>query len=469
MDELIWASASSLAGMIRKRRVTAVEAVAALLSRIEQVNGVLNAVVQLAAQRARTEAEAADALLARGEARGPLHGVPITIKDSLDTAGIVSTGGTTGRREFVPCHDATVVRRLRNAGAIILGKTNTPELTVARGFETDNEVYGRTNNPFDVARTSGGSSGGAAAIIATGGSPLDIGSDTGGSIRVPAHCCGITGLRPTSGRVPRTGHIVPYGLGSLDSLTTLGPMARAVEDLALTLPVISGVDWRDPAVVPLPLGNPGEVDCSGLRVAFFIDNGIVTPTAETVAAVERVANELSGGGGAPAMVSLVDESRPDAVPRTMEMFSRLWSTYAPGWRAKLLQRAGTPTAAGTSEPDQDDRRPATKLALADLDEELAAYRSDMLAYIERYDAIVCPVCAYPALPHGGSEEHGSAFAYTMAFNLTGWPVVVVRAGTSPEGLPIGVQIVARPWHEHVALALAAQVEKVLGEWPRPSI
>ena len=153
----------------------------------------------------------------------------------------------------------------------------------------------------------------------------------------------------------------------------------------------------------------------------------------------------------------------------MEVFSRLWSTYAPGWRAKLLQRAGTPPDAGKSEPDQDDRRPATRLALADLDEELAAYRSDMLAYIERYDAIVCPVCAYPALPHGGSDEHGSAFAYTMAFNLTGWPVVVVRAGTSPEGLPIGIQIVARPWHEHVALALAAQLEAVLGAWPRPSI
>ena len=247
---------------------------------------------------------------------------------------------------------------------------------------------------------------------------------------MPAHCCGITGLRPTSGRVPRTGHIVPYGLGSLDSLTTLGPMARAVEDLALTLPVISGVDWRDPTVVPLPLGDPKEVDSAGLRVAFFIDNGIVTPTAETAAAVERVAHALSGGGGAPAVVSLVDESRPDAVPRTMEMFGRLWSTYAPGWRAKLLRRAGTPPDTGKSESDQDDRGPATTLALADLDEGLAAYRSDMLAFIERYDAIVCPVSAYPALPHGGTDERGSAFAYTMAFNLTGWPVVVVLAGRS---------------------------------------
>ena len=188
-----------------------------------------------------------------------------------------------------------------------------------------------------------------------------------------------------------------------------------------------------------------------MRVAFFSDNGIVTPAAET-AAVERVANALGGGRGVPAVVSLVDESRPAAVPRTMDVFGRLWSTYAPGWRAKLLQRAGTPPDAGKSEPDQDDDRgPAARLALADLDEVVAAYRSDMLAFIEHYDAIVCPVCAYPALHHGGSGERGSAFAYTMAFNFTGWPVVVVRAGTSPEGLPIGIQIVARPWHEHVAL------------------
>ena len=153
----------------------------------------------------------------------------------------------------------------------------------------------------------------------------------------------------------------------------------------------------------------------------------------------------------------------------MEMFSRPRSTYAPGWRAKLLQRAGTAPDAGTSEPDQDKRGPATRHALADLDEELATYRTDMLAFVEQYDAIVCPVCAYPALPHGGSEEHGSAFAYTMAFNLTGRPVVVVRAGTSPEGLPIGIQIVARPWQEHIASALAAQLEAVLGAWPRPSM
>src|SRR5206468_535876 len=166
------------------------------------------------------------------------------------TAGVRSTGGTQGRATFIPQQDATVVARLRSAGAVLLGKTNTPELTLS--FETDCPLFGRTSNPYDLTRSSGGSSGGAAAIIAAGGSPLDLGSDTGGSIRVPSHMCGIAGIRPTSGRVPRTGHIIPPG-GMLDSLTTIGPMARFVDDLILTLPLVAGVDWRDPAIVPAPL------------------------------------------------------------------------------------------------------------------------------------------------------------------------------------------------------------------------
>ena len=175
--------------------------------------------------------------------------MPITIKDSLDTAGIISTAGTKGHASFIPQQDATVVARLHAAGAILLGKINTSEITMS--YETDNAVYGRTNNPYDLNCTPGGSSGGAAAIIAAGGSPLDIGSDTGGSIRVPSHFCGITGIKPTSGRVPRTGHIPPFG-GVLDFLTQLGPMARFVEDLNLVLPIIVSVDGRDPEVIPMP-------------------------------------------------------------------------------------------------------------------------------------------------------------------------------------------------------------------------
>jgi len=458
MYDLTFASATALAQMIRGKQLASEEIVRLLLDRIAQVNPQLNAVVQLATESALAQARAADQSLAKGDLYGPLHGVPMTIKDSIDTAGIITTGGTMGRKAFVPQQDATVVARLRRAGAIIMGKTNTPELTLS--FETDNALYGRTNNPYDLTRTSGGSSGGAAAIIAASGSPLDIGSDTGGSIRVPAHCCGIVGIRPTSGRVPRTGHIVPHGLGPIDALTTLGPMARRVEDLALCLPIISGVDWQDPAIIPLPLGDPRAVDRKQLRVAFFTDNGIATPTTETVEAVMRAVGTMAG-----TMVGSVDEKRPAALLQTEEIFHELWAAYAGAWRQKLLHKAGT--IESISEYEREPR--LSPLVLANIDEAVGQFRSEMLGFMADYDILLCPVNAYPAMPHGGGKENTSAFSYTKTFNLTGWPVVVIRAGTSPEGLPIGVQIVARPWCEHEALAVAQHIESALGEWPQPAL
>src|SRR5262245_45255957 len=196
----------ALAAALRKGRLSSEAVTRAHLDRIAAVNPALNAVVRLRGDDALAEARAADGV--PRERRGPLHGVPLTIKDSLDTAGIVTTAGTKGRAAFVPAEDATVVKRLRAAGAIVMGKTNTPDLTV--GYETTNREYGRTSNPYDPERTSGGSSGGAAAIVASGGSPLEVGTDTGGSIRLPAHFCGVAGLKPTVGRVPRTGHIIDY-------------------------------------------------------------------------------------------------------------------------------------------------------------------------------------------------------------------------------------------------------------------
>jgi amidase len=457
MDEIIYASAASIAKMIREGHVSSEEVIKAFLNRIEEVNPQLNAVVRLAGDRALAEARDADMATAKDDVNRPLHGVPFTIKDSLDTAGIISTGGTKGRSAFVPSRDATVVARLRRAGAILLGKTNTPELTFS--FETSNAVNGRTNNPYDLSLTPGGSSGGAAAIIAAGGSPLDIGSDTGGSIRVPSHFCGITCIKPTSGRVPRTGHIVPFGLGPLDSLTTLGPMTRYVEDLALCLPIICGVDWKDPAIVPMPMGDPGAVELKRLRIAFFTDNGIRTPTFRTIQAVEKAATVLSGA------VMQIKESRPEAVDRSLDLFYRLWSAYAEPWRQKLLLEAGT---IERIEPSENEKT-ISAMALADLSEDLAGFRSDMLSFMEEYDAIVCPVNAYPAIPHDTWAKKYPGFSYTMTFNLTGWPVAVVRAGTSSEGLPIGVQIVARPWNEHEALALAQYVERALNGWPKPPL
>jgi len=463
MDELIYASATAMAQAIRDRRVSATEVVEAHLQRIEAVNPALNAVVQVAGARARLEALAADQALARGELRGPLHGVPMTIKDSLDTAGVISTGGTKGRATLVPGQDATVVARLRAAGAILLGKTNTPELTLSG--ETDNLVYGRTNNPYDPARTPGGSSGGAGAIIATGGSPLDIGSDTGGSIRLPAHFCGIAGLKPTSGRVPRTGHIVPFAMGAVDALTQLGPMARYVADLSLILPIIAGVDWRDPAIVPMPLGDPKTVSIAGLRVAMYTDNGIMAPTPATAAAVRAAAAALVEAG------ARVEEDRPAMLERTVDLANNLSGGDGRAWVRRLLQRASTTEIHPLLRQRFDEAKAVEVAEFTAGLEEVDRFRSGMLTFMEQYDVILSPTCAYPAPPHGQlmTDAMRKGTSYTSTYNLTGWPGAVVRGGTSPEGLPIGVQVVARPWREDVALAVAQHLETALGGWQRPSL
>lgn len=461
MDELIYASATALAKAIRTKEVSSVEVTEAFLRRIETVNPKLNAVVQLTADTARAEAQAADAALGRGEIPGPLHGVPVTIKDNIETAGVICTVGTKGRASFVPAQDATVVARLRAAGAIVLGKTNLSEFGLA--FESDNLVYGRTNNPYDLSRTPGGSSGGEAAIIAAGGSPLGLGNDAGGSIRVPAHFCGIAGIKPTTGRVPRTG--TPPGPGGVtDTLWQNGPMARFVEDLRMTLPIIAGVDWRDPGIVPMPLGDSKSVDLKSLRIAFHTDNGIASPTPETVAVVQKTATVLSEAG------MVVAEERPQGIEQAYEIFFDLFAADGGAGIQQLLQMAGTKEGHPMMQRLLEllPPRAMSTAAFCEVLFNWDMFRSGMLAFLEQYDVILCPVNASPALPHGTAFDNLSAFSYTMTYNLTGWPGAVVRGGTSPEGLPIGVQVVARPWREDVALAVAQHIEIALGGWqPAP--
>ena len=465
MGNIIYASAKSMAQAVRDKEVSAVELVEAHLGRIEEVNSALNAVVQLAAERARAEAVEADAALARGESKGALHGVPFTLKDSIDTEGIITTGGTLGRKDFVPDVDATVTARLRAAGGILLGKTNTPELTYAG--ETDNLVYGRTNNPFDLSRAPGGSSGGAGAIVCCGGAAFDIGSDTGGSVRGPAHYCGITGIKPNSGRVPRTGHIVPHSFGAVDSLTQNGPMARYVEDLALILSIISGPDWDDPHIVPMPLGNPADVDISGLRVAFYTDNGLRVPTDEIVAAVRSAANALADAG------CLVEDDLPRAIPDNPDINNQLSQGDGQAGARRLLAKYGTTETHEwmTRLLEKASENMVSVGEYTAVLEKIDSYRSAMLGFMENYDVIVCPVSAFAALPHGESmtDENRSGINYTATYNITGWPSTVVRGGTSPDGLPIGVQVVARPWREDVSLAVAQYLEGVLGGWQNPPI
>ena len=462
-EDLLFSSATSIARAIQAKEVSAVELVEAHLRQIDEVNPGLNAVVKLAGDRAMAEARAADEALARGESQGAFHGVPITIKDSHDTEGVVSTGGTLGRKDFVPDADATAVARMRAAGAIVLGKTNTPEFTLS--FETDNLVYGQTNNPYGLDRTPGGSSGGAGAIIAAGGSAMDLGTDTGGSIRVPSAFCGLAGLKPTSGRVPRTGHVVPWGLGGMDSLTTIGPMARYVEDLWPGFSTIAGPDGIDPFIHPVPLGDPAFINVADLRVAFYVDNGTISPTAEVDASVRSAAAAIGDAGAE------VVEDLPVAITDNVgaNITSILVADGGAGVR-RLVDKAGTEQV----HPRMERFLNAEPISAAEytlLLEQMDDFRSRMLSFMENYDAILSPVRPWPALPHGETltPEASPANFYTSVYNTTGWPGAVVRAGTSSDGLPIGVQVMCRPWREDVAVALAAVLESALGGYVRPKL
>jgi amidase len=453
-------SATWLAEAIRSSRISSLDIVDACLGRIEAVNPALNAVVRLAGD-ARERARQADRELAEGTVRGPLHGVPFTIKDSLDTADVVTTAGTVGWRDRVPTRDATVVARLKDAGGILLGKTNTPEFTWSD--ETDNDVYGRTSNPYDLARTPGGSSGGPAAIIAAGGSPFDIGSDTGDSIRQPAHVCGIAGLKPTSGRVPRTGHWPGYA-GLFESFTQLGPMARRVEDLELLLPIIAGPDGEDPHVPPVPLRDPSAVSTAGLRVVTFSDNGIRTPTPETVVAVEAAVAALSTAG------AKIEHAVPPGLLDAWQAWDGFIRADGFAWLRRFIEAAGTPGWGSYATRDwiaPGDPMPGDELTA--MVEHADGVRARLLRWIQDVDLIVCAAMPQPAIHHGDSSAAWFGDTYSDVHNLTGWPAVVVRGGTSPEGLPIGVQLVAPPWREDIALAGARVVEAAAGGWQPPAL
>ncbi len=443
-----------MAKAILAKQVSSEEVVRAHLDRIAHLNGKLNAVVQLASERAQAEARAADAALALGQIKGPLHGVPMTIKDSFDTEGIISTAGTKGRARFVPAYDATVVARLRAAGAILLGKTNTPEFTL--DGVTDNRVYGRTNNPFDLSRTVGGSSGGAAAVVAAGASPFDIGTDTFASVRWPAHCCGVASIKPTSGRASLAGHIVD-SRSLLGHQTQPGPLARYVEDLTLVLPVISGLDPLDPAVQEQPFGDPATVSLNTLRVAFHTYNGVVAAAAEIVQVVRNAGGALAG------IVATVEERRPAQLVNAPAIDDDIVTATGPEFFLTLLQSSGTSLSDATQLVRDLTNLPKwTNSQKAAARSKRDSFKQSLLTFMQDYDVILCPVSPYIAPLHTAVPIVDPS--YTFPYNLAGFPAAVIRAGTSNLGLPIGVQIVGRPWEEHVVLAVAAFLEKALGGW-----
>lgn len=498
-------SATELARRIADGEVSAVEVVEAHIARIEQVNPTLNAVVVKRYEAARAEARAADERQARGEPLGPLHGVPVTIKEALDVAGTPSTFGLPSRASHLAESDDPYVARLKAAGAIVLGKTNVPQMLFYN--ESDNPVYGRTNNPWNPARTSGGSSGGEAAILAAGGSALGLGSDWGGSTRAPAAFCGLAGIKPTSGRVPDVGrHSLPVGQRAI--VCQVGVMARRVDDVTLGLEVING--GRTPAVEPpLPLGHPGDVDVAGLRVAYYADDGTFPVSPAVRRAVIEAAGMLAGRGA-----HVVEWRPPDARHGLDLFYSLLASDGARGYKqiigrdkrdprlASLLALGGASPAllAGLRLTLRLGGQRNTVAILRNfghrdtthywrLVEAQIAYERRFRAALdsddgEPFDVIICPASPIPAFQHGASRDLSTAGAYAPLYNLLGYPAGVVpvtrvrpgedtprkssldameraarKAETGSAGLPIGVQVVARPWREHVALAAMHAIEE----------
>ena len=466
MTPLTLLPATIMAAMVRRKEVSPVELVEAHLSRIEKLNPLLNAFVRVDAERSRQSARTAEAAVMRGEPAGLLHGVPLTIKSSIDVAGLPSETGSRLRAGRMAPADAPIVARLKAAGAIIMGNTNAPEMLMS--WETDNSLYGRTNNPWDLERTAGGSSGGESAAIAAGLSAAGVGSDGGGSIRVPAHFTGICGLKPTPGRIPSTGHYPP-SLGPFSLIGVVGPMARTVSDLCAMFEVMTGTDDGDPISSPVPLRWPDEAELRKIRIGYFEDDDRTPVTPETRAAVRSVAQAMKQSGFE------VEPFRPDVLQRARDFW---WVMF--GQSGEFVLR---PTLAAC----EDEISPTLKEFLMLVTEEppltaervMQAWvgrdelRVRLLEQMRRFAILLCPVCSIPAFRHGERRwmvdgrqarylRDPDVMTYAQWWNLLGNPAAVVPVGRSPEGLPIGIQVVGRPYEDEVVLVMADEIEKRCG-------
>ena len=459
-----------MAQQIRDKKISPVELADAHLAKIERLNPKLNAYVHVDPERVRLEARHAEEAVSSGKALGPLHGVPISVKSSIDVAGMKCEAGTRLRAGHVAEKDAVLVERLRAAGAVILGVTNTPELLMA--WETDNLLHGKTNSPWDLSRTPGGSSGGESAAIAAGMSAGGVGSDGGGSIRVPAHFSGICGLKPSPGRIPATGHFPPSG-GPFALIGVVGPMARTVADLRVLFEVMQGPDDGDTCAAPVPVRYQVEDEVKQLRVGYFEDDGRTPVTPETRKAVQMAANALTRAG------FQVEPFRPEGLEEARVVWKKFFVKMGgmligpmfngreqdanPILKQFLEWSAAEPSLSGPAVIDAWIRRDAI--------------RASIFAQMRQYPILLCPAAAIPAFRHGERSwaidgktvEYLDAWSYTEWFNLLGNPGAVVPVSQTSDGLPIGVQIVGGPWQEEQVLAVAAFVERECNAWRVPPI
>jgi amidase len=482
MDELAFRTANELAAAIAARKLSSRELLEHYLARIDTVNPRLNAVVTLDAEGARKRADDADRALTRGESWGPLHGLPISVKDVFETAAIRTTAGAPMLSDYAPTTDAIGVARLKAAGAVLMGKTNTPMF--AGDAQSYNAIFGTTNNPWDLARSPGGSSGGSAAAIAAGLSALELGSDIGGSIRGPAHCCGVYGIKPTYGIVPLRGHVppMPGSLADVD-IGVAGPIARSADDLDLALKVLAGPTDERKIAWHLELPPPRHQSISEYRVAAWLDDPLFPVDSEVRTPLEAAVDALRRAG-----VQVDDRARPAISFGKVDLiYNRLLlSLVKDSTPEQIAAMAKLADAAPADSTDADvfEARAITIrhrdwLSVNEARERMRARWAD---FFRDYDVLLCPVMSVAAIAHDHSEPHAQRTLMINGIRRSYWsalvpwarlagtpylPATAAPVGKTSSGLPVGIQIVGPYLEDRTTIDFARKMADVVGGYERP--
>jgi Asp-tRNA(Asn)/Glu-tRNA(Gln) amidotransferase A subunit family amidase len=469
MTSAFYGSIAHTRDLYQKKQMSPVEVVTANLERAQRLQPKLNAFVHIDAENALARARAAESSFSKGEPVKPLEGIPLTVKSCIDVAGWPCPAGSVLRKDYVPANDATLVARLETAGAILLGNTNLPEFLMA--YETDNVLHGKTSNPWNLDYSSGGSSGGEAAAIASGCSMGGVGSDGGGSIRAPAHFCGICGLKPTPGRIPATGHYPPGG-GAFGWIGVVGPMARTAADVRSLFEVMAGADPGDAFSAPVPVRKIASGELRSLRIGILENAELGRATPETLLTIRQAAQHLCDLDYRVEPVTLKQ------LGRALELW---WFFFGPVV-ANLIREAARGQEAALSPMLKEylatcaADSPVTLESFMHACVERDNLRADLLRQLREIPILLSPVSTMPAFSHGaGNYRAGDAHNYrdTMRFcqwlNLAGFPGLSLPFGRSPEGLPINVQLIGRPHEEELLLAVAESLEQARGAWQGPEL